>query len=208
MLMLMRAFSPFDTQRSYRVRKSAVDVAVLTVVAAGGCGLDGVPFRTSAQEGELETGTYCMASCCRIGGDPAGKVAPTTLPASGGAEPREARLGLAGRTAVSTCPAGPLSYPKEGEMRWQGVATNSDRPEGSALLPPSPPWWGGGGRGTWLQGGQVEPTPWLRGRGLLTTRVSQLTTRVSGLTTRVSQEILIGLYHETKTATRRKLGKL
>jgi hypothetical protein len=173
--MLMRAFNPFDTQRSYRVRKSAVAVAVLTAVAADGCGLDGVPFRTtSAQEGELETGTYCVASCCRIGGDPAGKAAPTTLPASGGAEPRGARLGL----AVSTCPASPLSYPKEGEMLWQGVATNSDRPEGSALLPPSPPWWGGG-RGTWVQGGRVEPTPWVRGRGLLSTRVSSELTRVS-----------------------------
>ena len=45
---------------------------------------------------------------------------------------------------MSTCPAGPLSYPKEGEVRWRGVAANSDRPEGSNLLPPSPPWWGGG----------------------------------------------------------------
>jgi hypothetical protein len=95
----------------------------------------------------------------------------------GGAEPRGARLGLAGRTAASTCPAGPLSDPKEGEMRWRGVTPNSDRPEGSTLLPPSPPWWGG--RGTWLQGGRVEPTPWVRGRGLLTTRVSSELTGVT-----------------------------
>ncbi len=77
--------NPFDTQRSYRARKSAVGVAVITAVAAGGSGLDGVPFRTtSAQEGELETGMYCVTSCCRIGGDPAGKAALTTLPASRG----------------------------------------------------------------------------------------------------------------------------
>ncbi len=174
---------------------------MLTAVAAGSCGLEAVPLRTtSAQEGELETetGTYCVASCCRGGGDPAGKAAPTTLPASGGAEPQGARLGLAGRTAVSTCPAGPLSYPKEGEVRWRGVAANSDRPEGSKLLPPSPPWWGG--RGTWLQGGRVQPTPCVRGRGLLTTRVSsELTTRVSSELTRVSSELkgnLKGLSHE------------
>jgi hypothetical protein len=71
LLMLMRALNPFDMQRSYRARKSDVAVAVLTAVAAGGGGLDGVPFRTtSAQEGELETGTYCVTSCCRIGVDP------------------------------------------------------------------------------------------------------------------------------------------
>jgi hypothetical protein len=93
----------------------------------------------------------------------------------GGAEPRGARLGVAGKTAIPSCTAGPLSDPKEGEVRWRGVrlgvADNFDRPEGSTLLPPSPPWWGGG-RGTWLQGGPVEPTPWVRGRGLLTTGVS------------------------------------
>jgi hypothetical protein len=81
----MRALNPFDTQRSYRARNSAVAVAAITAVAAGGSGLDDVPFRTtSAQEGELETGMYCGTSCCRLGGEPAGKVAPTTLPVSGG----------------------------------------------------------------------------------------------------------------------------
>ncbi len=39
----------------------------------------------------------------------------------GGAEPRGARLGEAGKTAVPSCTAGPLSDPKEGEVRWQGV---------------------------------------------------------------------------------------
>ncbi len=68
---------------------------------------------------------------------------------AGGAEPRGARLGLAGRTP--TCPAGPLSDPKEGEVRWRGVAANSDRPEGSTLLPPPPPW--GGGEGNMAAGG-------------------------------------------------------
>jgi hypothetical protein len=111
-----------------------------------------------------------LTQCCWSGPSrPAGsKPSPSGW---GGAEPRGARLGLAGRTVVSSCMAGPLSDPKEGEMRWREVAENSDRPEGSTLLPPSPPWWGGG-RGTWLQGGWVEPTPWVRGRGLLTTGVS------------------------------------
>jgi hypothetical protein len=105
----------------------------------------------------------------------------------GGAELQGARLGLAGRTAVSTCPAGPLSDPKEGEMRWRGVAANSDRPEGSTLLPPSPPWWGGGEHG--CRGGRVEPTPWVRGRGLLTTRVSSELARISSELMRVSSEL-------------------
>ncbi len=60
-----------------------------------------------------------------------------------------ARLGLAGKTAVPSCTASPLSDPKEGEVRWRGVqlgvAENSDHPEGSTLLPPSPTWWGGEG---------------------------------------------------------------
>jgi hypothetical protein len=79
-----------------------------------------------------------------------------TRAASGGEEGgpgRAARLGVAGKTAVLSCTAGPLSDPKEGEVRWRGVrlgvAENFDHPEGSTLLPPSPPWWGGG-RGTWL----------------------------------------------------------
>jgi hypothetical protein len=84
-------------------------------------------------------------------------------------------LGVAGKTAVPSCMAGPLSDPKEGKVRWRGVrlgvAENFDRPEGSTLLLPSPPWWGGG-RGTWLQVGRREPSPWGRGRGLLTTGVS------------------------------------
>jgi hypothetical protein len=45
--------------------------------------------------------------------------------------------------------SGPLSDPKEGEVRWQGVrlgvAVNFDCPEGSALLPPTLPRWEGGG---------------------------------------------------------------
>jgi hypothetical protein len=72
----------------------------------------------------------------------------------GGAEPHASRLGVAGKTAVLSCTASPLSDPKEGEVRWRGVrhrvAVNFDRPEGSTLLPPSPPRWGG--RVTWLQG--------------------------------------------------------
>jgi hypothetical protein len=58
------------------------------VLAAGGGGLVGFPFRTtSAQDGELETEESCETSCGRLAGDPAGRPAPTTLPASGGAEP-------------------------------------------------------------------------------------------------------------------------
>ncbi len=56
---------------------------------------------------------------------------------------------MAGKTAVLSCMAGLLSDPKEGEVRWRGVrlgvAVNFDRPEGSTLLPPSPPRWGGKG---------------------------------------------------------------
>jgi hypothetical protein len=101
--MLMRALNPFDMQCSYRARNSAVAVAVITAVAAGGGGLHGVPFwTTSAQEGELETGTYCGMSCSRLGGDPADKAVPTTLPVSRGSEPRGARLGVAGRDGVVT----------------------------------------------------------------------------------------------------------
>jgi hypothetical protein len=77
--------------------------------------------------------------------DPAGRPALSPRPTGGGAEPRGARLGLAGRTAAS-CMAGPLSDPKE--ERWRGVrvgvAGNFDRPKESAQLPPSPP---GGGEG-------------------------------------------------------------
>jgi hypothetical protein len=109
----------------------------------------------------------------------------------GGAEPRGARLGVAGKTAVLSCTAGPLSDPKEGDLRWRGVrsgvAVNFDRPEGSTLLPPSPPQWGG--RVKWLQGGRQEPTPWERGRGLLTTGVSSKLTGVSSELTGVSSEL-------------------
>jgi hypothetical protein len=83
--MLIRALNPFDTQRSYRARKSAVADVVVAVVAAGGNELEDVPLlTTSAQVGELETGRHCGASCGRLNGDPAGRPAPTTLPASGG----------------------------------------------------------------------------------------------------------------------------
>ncbi len=66
--MVIRVLYPFDTQCSYRARKSAVAAAVVTAVAADGDGLEAVPFRTtSAQEGELDmvTGLYCGRSCCR-----------------------------------------------------------------------------------------------------------------------------------------------
>ncbi len=57
--MLIRALNPFDTQRSYRARKSAVDAVVVVTVAAGGDGLEDVLFlTTSAQVGELETGRH------------------------------------------------------------------------------------------------------------------------------------------------------
>ncbi len=53
--MLMWAFTPLETQRSYRARKSAVVDAVVLAVAAGGDGLEHEPFRTtSAQGGELD----------------------------------------------------------------------------------------------------------------------------------------------------------
>jgi hypothetical protein len=51
LLMFKRAFRPFVTHRSYRVRKSALAAAEVTAIIAGGGGLDDVPFRTmSAQE--------------------------------------------------------------------------------------------------------------------------------------------------------------
>jgi hypothetical protein len=83
--MLMRVFRPLHTHRSYKVRKSAVAGVVVAVVVAGGGGLGGFPFRTtSAQDGKLETEKSCEVSCRCLGGDPAGRPAPTTLPASGG----------------------------------------------------------------------------------------------------------------------------
>jgi hypothetical protein len=44
LLMFIRTFSPLETQRSYRTRKSAVVVAVVFAVAAGGGGLQHRPF--------------------------------------------------------------------------------------------------------------------------------------------------------------------
>jgi hypothetical protein len=129
--MLKRAFRPFDTHRSYKAKKSAVAAVEVVAVVAGGGGLGDVPFRTtSAQEGELETGEHCGTSCCRLCGDPAGAPAPITLPASGGSEPRGARLGVAGSTAVASSTVSLLSA-REG-VRWRGVrrgvAGNVDRP--------------------------------------------------------------------------------
>jgi hypothetical protein len=149
--MFKRALRPFDTHCSYRAKKSAVAAVKLTAVVAGSAGLDDVPFRTtSAQEGELETGVHCGTSCCRLSEDPAGAPAPTTLPVCRGSEPRGARLGVAGKTAIASTTASPLSA-REG-ARWRGVrrgvAGNVDRLSGSALQLPSPP--GGGG---WLQRG-------------------------------------------------------
>jgi hypothetical protein len=152
LLILIRALNLFDTQHSYRARKSAVAAVVVAAFAAGGDELEDVLLlTTSAQVSELETGRHCGASCGRLDGDPAGRPAPTTLPVSRRAEPRGARLGMAGRAAVASSMACPLSA-REGERWWgvrRGVAGNVDRPVGSALQPPSPP----GGRGTWLQGG-------------------------------------------------------
>jgi hypothetical protein len=165
LLMFKRALRPFNTHRSYRAKISAV-----AAVVAGGGGLEDVPFRTmSAQEGESETGVHCGTSCCRLYGDPAGALSPTTLPVSRGSEPRGARLGVAGRAAVASVTASPLSA-WEG-ARWRGVrrgiAGNVDRPSGSALQLPSPP----GGEGSMAAVGLgVGP---LSGRGgLLTTGVS------------------------------------
>jgi hypothetical protein len=168
--MLIRALNPFDTQRSYRARKSAVAGVAVAAVAAGGDGLEDVPLlTTSAQVGELETGRHCGVSCGRLNVDLAGRPASTTLPASGGAEPRGARLGVAGKAAVASSTASPLSS-REGERWWgvrRGVADNVDRPVGSILQPPSPP----GGEGNMAAGG-LSVCP-LSGRGgLLTTGVS------------------------------------
>ncbi len=55
LFMFMRVFKPFEMQRSYKAKKSAVVEAEDTVVAAGGDGLRRGPLRTtSAQEGELD----------------------------------------------------------------------------------------------------------------------------------------------------------
>jgi hypothetical protein len=144
--MFIWALNLFGTQRSYRVRKSAVAAAVVTAVAAGIDGLEVVLFQTSGQEGELDmvTGLYYGASCCRCSGGPdtAGQAAPTTFPVSREAEPQEARLGVAGSPAVSHCSMASLLSAREGERWWgvrRGVAGNIDCSKGSALLPPSPP---------------------------------------------------------------------
>jgi hypothetical protein len=110
LLMFIQALSPFDTQRSYRARKSAVAAVVVAAVVAGDDGLNDVPLlTTSAQEGDMETGRHCSTSCSRLDGDPASRPAPTTLPLSGGVEPRGARLGMAGRAAIASSTASPLS---------------------------------------------------------------------------------------------------
>ncbi len=117
LLMLILALSPLDTQQLYRARKSAVvDGVEVPAGAVGGNGLASVPFwTTSAQEGELGAVAelYCGASCWRSDGGPstASQAAPTTLPVSGGAEPRGARLGVTGSPAVSSCTASPPSAP-------------------------------------------------------------------------------------------------
>ncbi len=150
----MRVFNQLEIQRSYRSRKSVVVEAEEIVVSIGSDGLRRGPLRTmSAQEGKLDpipvvfwgAGSWRSA----VDPDPASQLAPSPLPVGGRAEPRGARLGVAGKTSVPSCMAGLLSDPKEGEVRWRGVwlgvAENFGCPEGSTLLPPSPPWWGGGG---------------------------------------------------------------
>ncbi len=114
----MRVFNPLEMQRSYKAKKSTVVDEEEIVVAAGGDGLRrGLLRTTSAQEGELDPipvvfwgGRWRSA----VDPDPAGQPAPSPLPVGGGAEPRGARLGVAGKTAIPFCTAGPLSYPKEG----------------------------------------------------------------------------------------------
>jgi hypothetical protein len=48
--MLIRALNPFDTQLSYRSRKSAVAAVVVAAVAAGGDGLKDVPLLTTSAQ--------------------------------------------------------------------------------------------------------------------------------------------------------------
>jgi hypothetical protein len=120
--MFKRAFRPFDTHRLYKAKKSNVAAVEVVAVVAGGGGLGDVPFRmTSAQEGESETGVQCGTSCCRLCENLAGAPAPITLPVSRGSEPRGARLGVAGRTAVASSMVIPLSA-REG-ARWRGGAS-------------------------------------------------------------------------------------
>jgi hypothetical protein len=132
-----------------------------------------------SQEGESETGVHCGTSCCRLYGDPAGAPAPTTLPVSGGSEPRGARLGVAGIAAVASVTASPLSA-REG-ARWRGVrrgvAGNVDRPSGSALQLPSPP------------GGEMNMATVGLGKGPLSGRGGLLTMGVSSELTGVSSEL-------------------
>jgi hypothetical protein len=108
----------------------------------------------------------------------------------GNVEPRGARLGVAGKTAVASCMAGPLSAPNEGEVTWRGVrrgvAENVDRSDGSELLPPSLPGWGGGKHGCRRVG--TSPSP-LERRGLLSMGVSSELTGVSSELTGVSSEL-------------------
>jgi hypothetical protein len=102
-----------------------------------------------------------------MGTQPADRLRPLSRRAE--AEPRGARLGVAGRAAVASSTASPL-LAREGE-RWRGVrrgvAGNVDRPVGSALQPPSPP----GGEGNMAAGG-LGVCPLSGGGGLLTTVVS------------------------------------
>jgi hypothetical protein len=70
--MLILVLSPLDTQRLYRVRKSAVVDAVEAAFAAGavsGTGFAAVLFRTtSAQEGELDVVAelYCVRAVVAV----------------------------------------------------------------------------------------------------------------------------------------------
>jgi hypothetical protein len=120
LLMLKPAFRPFDMHRSYKAKKSAVAAVEVVAVVAGGGGLGGVPFRTtSAQEGESETEVHCGTSGCHLCEAPAGAPAQTTLPVSGGSEPRGARLGEAGRTAVASSTVSPGGGEVAGGAAWR-----------------------------------------------------------------------------------------
>jgi hypothetical protein len=116
LLMIIWAFNPFETQWSYRTRKSAgvhtVADAVVYAVAAGGDELEPVPFwTTSAQEGELDMVAVlcCCGCCCRCDANPASQADPPSLPVSGWAEPQRARLGVADGSGVSSGTASKFS---------------------------------------------------------------------------------------------------
>jgi hypothetical protein len=92
--MFIRAFSLFNTQGSYRARKSAgMQRFVAFAVAAGGGGLEPVPFQTtSAQLGAVldadrlaEAEVWCCCGCCcRCGTVPASLADWPSLPVGGG----------------------------------------------------------------------------------------------------------------------------